>query len=331
MAPSPPPALAVAPAPAPWVHGATRITYPTQAYPSEPSYTNTAIATYSSRPTSTYKVPGAYPDPPLPSSSYIFNTTETKYEYKPTYRPPQSPRPLENPEVRAAIAHEQNLRKLSEQSHQETLKRQLLEIEITKASAQKERVRQEENARDRMQRLYMLSQQQQQQQMMFMAAEEAHHKYHSSHHHHGRSRSTHSTRSRSRVRSRSRSREIEYDEHRRSIHTCGRCHHKGHYSKECHHNHHVTHHRSNSTLLLEGGPRSSAPALLGPGSSRGRRSRRGSTVGSDDDYAVESEEDWWSDEYEGRTVPSDSGVLVMYAPGGGPATRRSSIRHVVGA
>lgn len=32
----------------------------------------------------------------------------------------------------------------------------------------------------------------------------------------------------------------------------------------------------------------------------------------------------------GRLVAADSGVLVMYAPGGGPASRRSSVRHVVG-
>ncbi|RPB28643.1 hypothetical protein L211DRAFT_833620 [Terfezia boudieri ATCC MYA-4762] len=341
MAPAPPP-----PAPAPWVHGATRITYPALAYPSAPAppYSNTAVATYN--PTSAYKIPGAYPDPSPArgtSSSYILNTktTETNYEYKPTFHPaPPSPRPLENPEVKAAIAHEQNLRMLSEQSHQETIRRQILEIEIAKTAVQRDKVRQEEEASRRMQRLYMLSQQQQQQQMILRAAEEAHYKYHPTHQH-GRSRSTHS-RSRSRVRSRSRSRsrdiEIEYDEQRRSTHTCGRCHHKGHYSKECHNHHHATHHRSSSMLLLEGGPRSSAPALLGPGCSRGRRSRRGSTVcSSDDEHAVDSDSDsgWWSDGYEGsrdvrRVVPSDEGVLVMYAAGGGPATRKSSIRHVVG-
>lgn len=327
--------VAPAPAPAPWVHSETRITYPSIGYTPSSSYTNTAVATYN--PTSTYKIPGAYPDPITgPSSSYIFQntkTTETKYEYKPTYIPrPPSPRPLENPEVKAAIAHEQNLRMLSEQSHQETLKRQILEMEIAKTAVQRDKVRQEQEANSRMQRLYMLSQQQQQQQQHQMvlrdaarAAEQAHHRYHSSLYH-GRSRSAHS-RSRSRARSSSRSMVIEYDEHRRSTHVCGRCHHKGHYSKEC--RHHTTH---RTTLLLENGPRSSAPALLGPGSSRGR-SRRGSTVcSSEDEYALDSEEDegWWSDGRETISVPTDSGLLVAYTPGGGPASRRSSFRHVVG-
>jgi len=329
-------APAPAPAPAPWVHNPVRITYPSIGYAPSSSYTNTAVTTYN--PTGTYKVPGAYPDSIAgPSSSYIFQntkTTEAKYEYKPTYSPrPPSPPPLENPEVKAAIAHEQNLRMLSEQSHQETLKRQILEMEIAKTAVQRDKVRQEQEANSRMQRLYMLSQQQQQHQMVLRdaarAAEEAHHRYHSSLHH-GRSRSAHS-RSRSRARSVSRSTEIEYDEHRRSTHVCGRCHHKGHYSKEC--RHHTIAHRT--TLLLENGPRSSAPALLGPGSSRGR-SRRGSTVcSSEDEYALGSEEEdegWWSDEREtvSVSVPTDSGLLVAYAPGGGPASRRSSFRHVVG-
>lgn len=89
-------------------------------------------------------------------------------------------------------------------------------------------------------------------------------------------------------------------------------------------------------LMIESGPRSSAPALLGP-PSRGRRSRRGSVCSRDsEEYAVFESEDegWLSDGYGqrevARVVPADSGVLVMYAPGGGPATRRSSVRHVVG-
>lgn len=53
----------------------------------------------------------------------------------------------------------------------------------------------------------------------------------------------------------------------------------------------------------------------------------------DDESDEEEGEGWWSDGYDerprGRGVPSDKGVLVMYTPGGGPASRRSSVRHVV--
>jgi len=310
LVPAPAPALVPAPAPAPvaapWIHG-TRIAYPapTPAYPTYSDQQHRVSVTYNH----SYNVPGGYP---TENPSYTHKPAiEIKTEYKPTYRPPPPPSdPLNNPEVQKAIEHERDLRLLSEQNHQETIRRQLLALEIEKTTAQRNKLQAEEESRQRMHNLYMLSQQQQQMQLMA---------YH--HHHHQRSRSTHH-----RSRSRSRARDIEFDERRRALHVCGGCGHRGHYSVECK-SHSTTH------LLLDG-PRSSAPALL-PAPSRGRRSRRGSVASSDEEdfvavYSDEDDDEYSSEWRKGVTVPSDSGVLVMYAPGGGPASRRSSVRHVVG-
>ena len=308
-------APAPAPAPAPWVHGATRITYP-HVYPAYPNTTDTRVAVATYKPS--YAVPGAYPATP-PTKHRFSETLEPKSGYTvstSTYTYQRPAEPLENPEVKAAIEHEQRLRMLSEKSHQETLKQQMLGMEIERVRLQRLKAQTEEASRQRMQRLYLLSQQEQ-----FMAAQahahaQARRRAHTRH----RSRSRHH-----RSRSRSSAPSIEHDEHRRSAHTHCRCgHHRGHYSSECRS-------CSHGHLLLDG-PRSSAPALL-PAPSRGRRSRRGSVAGSDeDDYAVYSDDEergWYSDGNDGRSIPADNGVLVMYGPGGGPASRRSSMRHVV--
>lgn len=306
--------------PAPWVHRATRITYPPHAYPSYPSATDSRVAVATYKPS--YAVPGAYPTTPPHAHAHAHRFSEPKSEYtvsKSTYTYQRPEEPLENPEVKAAIEHEQKLRMLSEKSHQETLKQQMLGMEIERVQLQRLKAQSEEASRQRMQRLYLLSQQEQ---MAAQAHAYAHarHRAHSRH----RSRSRHH-----RSRSRSSARSIEYDEHRRSMHTHCRCgHHRSHYSGECRT-------CSHGHLLLDG-PRSSAPALL-PAPSRGRRSRRGSVASSDEeDYAVYSDDEeraWYSDGNEalavGRPVPADKGVLVMYGPGGGPASRRSSMRHVV--
>ena len=306
--------------PAPWVQGATRITYPPHAYPAHPSTPDSRVALATYKPS--YAVPGAYPTTPPsgpkfsgalgPRSGYAVSPSTYTYQ-----RPAE---PLENPEVKAAIEHEQKLRMLSEKSHQETLKQQMLGMEIERVQLQQLKAQSEEASRQRMQRLYLLSQQEQL--MAAQAQAYAHGRRHAHSRH--RSRSRHH-----RSRSRSSARSVEYDGHRRSVHTHCRCGHpRGHYSGECRS-------CSHGHLLLDG-PRSSAPALLPP-PPRGRRSRRGSVAGSDeDDYAVYSDDEdrgWYSDGNEalavGRSVPADKGVLVMYGPGGGPASRRSSMRHVV--
>ncbi|KAF8475072.1 hypothetical protein BDZ91DRAFT_845248 [Kalaharituber pfeilii] len=319
------PAPAPAPAPA-WVRGTTRITYPAPepgplVYQAAPSQKWSIAATYGS---SSSKVQGAYPSSPT-SASYIFHDTK-KAEmslYRPASysRPATPPNPLDDPDVKKELDYEKRMRMLAEQRHQETLKQQIIEAEITKAAVARQSAIDEERARERMNRLYMLSQQQQQQQMILHAAAYAADREHHRHARH-RSRSTH--------RSRSRSRYSEVEEERarrRAHHVCSKCSRKGHYSIEC------TSYTVPHTHLLEGNPRMSAPALL-PSSHRGRRSSRGSVYSCSGDEYEEYEEDeiWYSDGYEGEVegVPADKGVLVMYTPGGGPGSTRSSVRHVVG-
>ena len=216
------------------------------------------------------------------------------------------------------LEHERDMRLYSEQRHQETLKQQILDMEITKLAAQREVAREEAAARQRMHNLFVYSQHRAHEQDRIIQEQDAIIR---------RARSSSRKRSRSRGREEQRAaiRQYQHDEAKRATHICGRCTRRGHYSAEC-----------NGALpghLLEAPP---------------ARSRRGSRAGSvfsyteDERYTevdYEEEEGWYSEDEEAyaeerrgrrsRSVPGDQGVLVVYTPGGGAGTVRSSVRHVV--
>lgn len=219
-------------------------------------------------------------------------------------------------DVKKNIEHERTLRMYAEQRHQETIKQQLLELEIAKSKHELEQRTMEDEARARIHDVCMLSlaEQAQQQAMQIYQPPPAVVSHH--HHHHS-----------SPPRFSSHHEERRY---RRDHHICSRCGHRGHYSKYCR--------VAPPSRMLGPGP-SSAPV-------RGYLTAVGggaSTVGgysTDDDEWVVGHEEYYDHEIDenGYPVaydddePRHNGVLVYYEGGAAPGTAapRSSVRHVIG-
>ncbi|KAI5780219.1 hypothetical protein DFH27DRAFT_584252 [Peziza echinospora] len=323
-------APAPAPAPAPWVRGTASAYH--GSYAPQPSYPQYPPApprshrhghhNYPPQPPHNYHVPGAYPNAP----SYLFQTPPAAAPDAPPaladyYPRPPSPKvaPLDDPEVQSVIEHERDMRLYSEQRHQETLKQQILDMEITKLAAQREAAREEAAARQRMHNLFMYSQQRAHEQERIIHEQDAIIRR-------ARSGSRKRSRSRGREEQRAAIRQYHHDEAKRATHICGRCTRRGHYSAEC-------------------GGALPGHLLEAPQQARSRRGSRAGSVYSyteDERYTeveYDDEEGWYSEDEElyaeerrgrrSRSVPADQGVLVVYAPGGGAGTVRSSVRHVV--
>ena len=237
--------------------------------------------------------------------------------------------PLDDPSVRDKIAfeqqsaaHEKRMRELSEQRHEQVIKQQILGLKLQKVAAEHEKSLIEEEARLRMNNLYYLN-----------AMRE------------GYAQGQESLRPHRRSRSHSVSGKPAYhDEASRARHVCSRCHHRGHYSRECNAIPYPVEARGRMTRRA--GSRAGSRSRSRAGSRMG--SRAGSTYGDyeeDDEDWEYDEEVWYSEDdeehhyyYDERPrkvkgVPSDQGVLVVYTPGGGPGTVRykSSVRTVIGS